>query len=147
MKKINLMLLIIIVILCSCDKTEYKLNKIYGKYTLKTYTVNGIDSTNLCNDSIGNSFEFFYDEDHDSKGLYIGGASIYNHYGLFYIVVWELSENGKMIKIESIQTNNIGTGPFGSGKKSEWTIQALTKKKFYIKTNYNGNEYYLELLK
>lgn len=147
MKKIILILIVITTVVYGCNKTEYTLNRIYGQYSVKAYTVNDIDSTSLCLDSVGNSFEFFYDEDHNSKGLWINGSSKYNYYGLFYIIVWELSDNNKMIKIKSISTNNVGTGPFGQDKMTNWDILTLTKTKLYIKTSYNNKDYYLKLLK
>ena len=145
MKKLIVILFTITTINIGCNKTKQTMEKIYGDYTVKKYAVNGIDSTSLCLDSVGSSFNFYFSEPSENNVLCIEGTSNYNNHGLFFIIVWELSENDKMIKIKSIQTNNIGTGPFGSGKISEWAIQALTKNKFHIMTNYNGKEYFIEL--
>ena len=65
MKKILLMMMVIVGIAGGCkkeDKTDSMLNKIYGYRTLKTYTVNGLDSLSTFKDSLGLQFIFSYDE-------------------------------------------------------------------------------------
>jgi len=60
MKKVILILVTICSFLCACNKTEQALIKIYGTYTIKTYTVDDADSLSLYLDKLGPKFHFYF---------------------------------------------------------------------------------------
>jgi len=145
MKKILLVLIAITLIISGCEKYEYNstMKKICGGYTLKTYTVNGMDSLSSYKDSLGTDFIFYYDETEDGyyhriegdrpdgKQVYVGSK-------------WGLYNNRNVLGIYE-SNGYIGIGPFGRGKVSNWVILNLTKEELKMKSNYNGKEYMIEL--
>jgi hypothetical protein len=141
MKKIILFLIIIIAITCGCEK--YTLNKIYGFYTLSTYTVNGIDSLNLYKDSLGSDFHFFYNDVYYNNEFTITGFRNDNN-NVPVVCKWELINNNKTLKILT-STGCIGTGPIGRDKHQEWSILKLRQSYIKLKTNYNEKVYLIEL--
>lgn len=143
MKKVIWMLIAIACVLNGCDKYEQTLKKIYGQYKLKSYTVNGIDSLNLYNDSLGLDFKFYYDEINSLNGLLISGLrkdGNENHLNC----QWALINDNTILKIMAAY-GAIGTGPFGYMKTPEWEIISLPGKEFSLKTLYEGKEFYIEL--
>lgn len=145
MKKIILFLIVIVAVASSCKKSEYEqtLKKIYGEYTLKTYTVNGVDSLSLFRDSLGTNFDFYRDDVNSFNVLKIDGPTTSAKYGDL-TCRWKLVNN-KTLSIY-ISGGAFGTGPFGRDKTPEWEILILfNNNKIWMKTNYNGKEYLIEL--
>jgi hypothetical protein len=144
MKKIILILIVLTAILSGCNKNDQMLKKIYGDYTLKTYTVDGVDSLSLYNDSLGLSFYFFYEDVYEHNVCEMVSPRKDGKWSNLYCK-WTLKNNYKTFSIyESIGTTT-GTGPFGDGKLSDWEILRLSRKEFKMKTIYNGKEYQIEL--
>ena len=145
MKKTILILIAIATIICSCNKTEQTLKKIYGKYEISQYTVNGIDSLSLFNDSLNNKLYFFYDNSSDP--CYVLKIEGYNSSGIFKVLTccWRLINNNNIIQVYKT-AGSIGTGPFGFNRTPEFEILNLTRKELKMKTVYNNKEY-LVLLK
>ena len=142
MKKIILYLFILVAITCGCNKYDQSLKKIYDFNKLKTYTVNGVDSLNLINDSLGLNFSFYYFDDVDAFFV----LSIKRNTGGYDLQCrWSLLNDNKKFSIYEAY-GPIGTGPFGNGRKSEWDILKLSRKEFNLKTIYNNKEYYIELI-
>ncbi len=144
MKKIILILISIIAIASGCKKNT--LNKFYGVHTLRTYTVDDVDSIDYYFDSLGTSFQFYYNEvDYENIGVIYGerkdGRPTMVNWN------WELSNNNKYVQI-ICGGFSIGTGPFGVGKNNlEWHILEITKKNIKMETNYNNKVYMIELEK
>jgi len=149
-----IVLLGIITFLSSCQKYEdgpwisflSPLTRMYGKYYIITYNVNGVDSLNLYKDSLASEFDFHFDEVNSLNSLHIGGKRN-DGKTTFIMCGWGLTDKGKTLKIgRSFGISNcIGTGPFGDKKTSEWKILRLTNGDIKMKTNYNGKEYIVEL--
>lgn len=141
MKNNFLILIVLIAIMTGCEK--YTLNKIYGSYTLTSYTVDGVDSLSLYNDSLGLNFEFYYEDVNSSNVCFIDGNRSDNTY-THIVCVWELLDNNSKLQILTAY-GFIGTGPFGRDKIPEWEILRLTKNELKMKTLYNGKEYIVAL--
>ncbi len=108
MKKIILILIAIITITIGCSKYERTVKKIYGEYTLKTYTVNGIDSMSLYRDSLGLFFNFYNNDEYSSNVLFISGPrpdGKENH----IICTWRLINKYNFLKISTAYGSS-GTG-------------------------------------
>ena len=156
-KKIKITILILLVIagiIEGCKKYEdgplvsfrSAENRIFGKHTLIKYTVDGIDSLSLYNDSLGLSFNFNYDEVSKENICSIDGKRKDGKYGSLSWN-WKLANNNKILQ-QIYSIGSIGTGPFGKLKNNiEWEILRLTNKELKMKTNYNNKEYLIELIK
>jgi hypothetical protein len=144
MKKTILILVVLAaVVVGGCNKTKQTLNKIYGDYTLKSYTVNGVDSLSLYKDSLGINFRFYYEEENSINGLFIDGV-VPSGKDAHIVSSWGLINKNKVLQIYTTAGSN-GTGPFGNMITPEWEILTLTKKEFKMKTTYNNKEYEIEL--
>jgi hypothetical protein len=118
--------------------------RLYGNYTLKTYTVNGFDSLSLYNDSLSLSFSFFYDDvDYKNLCCIVGRRKDGNYSELYWS--WRLINGNEVLQIYRSVGIIVGTGPFGTDKFPEWKILLLTNKKVKMKTTYNEKEYLIEL--
>ncbi len=161
MKRGILYLIIFAGFLASCKKYEdgpfislrSPENRIIGRYKLYTYTVNGVDSINLFNDSLYNEFNFFdgkiygYDA---VNGCTIDGLR--NDSNIFHLSwVWKLDNDNKILKVTkaSVYAGNTywhsGTGPFVNNAECEWEILRLTNNEIKMKTNFKGKEYLIKL--
>jgi len=147
MKKVLLIFIVIGALVSGCDKYEQTLKKIYGQYTLKTYSVNGIDSLSLYQDSLGTSFRFYYDEVSNENICSISGIRNDGD-GTLVTWNWKLNYSNKILSQIFSAGFSIGIGPFGVGKNNiEWKIINLTKKEIKMSTNYNDKEYMVILNK
>jgi hypothetical protein len=144
MKKILLIIIVIVAIISGCDKTEKTLKKIYGNYTLITYTVNGADSLSLYHQILGKEFDLYYDDVNNYKVLTIDGSRADGQWGGHISCRWQLINHDKIISITASYGDK-GIGPFGENKTSDWEIVNLTDGKLSINTNYNGKKYYVDL--
>lgn len=153
MKKLILVLLVIIAITESCKKYDegpmFSLRSAYGRFSdvhvLTKYTVDGIDSLELYNDSLSLLFQFryHYDDNFKRQVCLIGSTRKDGQWSeLFW--GWNLIDNKKIFKVYS-SGGPSGTGPFGMNKLPEWEIIKLKLDDIKMKTNYNGKEYYIEL--
>jgi hypothetical protein len=147
MKKILIYLFLITAIASSCKKYEYNhtLKKIYGNYTVTSYTVDGIDSLSLFKDSLSTSFSFYWDETDSHCVLTIEGYTALGKY-IATVQTWNLMGDNKSLYLRASRDNVIGTGPFGEHKESTWTILELTKKLLRMKSLYNGKEYEISMV-
>jgi hypothetical protein len=143
MKKKLLLLNAIMIIACSCNKTKQTTKKIYGDYTLSTYTVNGVDSLCSYKDSLGVKYDFFYDDYQEDTFCKIYGVrndGIEKTFGWTWGLV-----NITTLKVFTAFGNIIGIGPFGKDITPTWEILNLTNNNLKLKTNYNNKEYFIEL--
>jgi len=140
-KKILLLFIVIAALVSGCEK--YTLNKIYGFYTLKSYTVDGVDSLSLYKDSLGTDFHFYYEDMNYANVLSIKGYRA-DHNSVSVICKWELVNNRKTLKIIT-SYGVIGTGPIGGNKNLEWSISKLRNHRLELKTTYNNKDYIIEL--
>ena len=145
MKKIILILIVIAAVAGGCIKSKYEktIEKICGDYTLKTYTVNGIDSLSLYKDSLGTDFNLYYFDDVDC--FYVLRISGIRKDGEFCMLDcrWRLTQDNKIFNIYKAY-GQYGTGPFGGNKISEWKILNLGAE-FKMITAYKGKVYLIEL--
>ncbi|HNW99613.1 MAG TPA: hypothetical protein PKK00_14500 [Bacteroidales bacterium] len=151
MKKLLIILIVITAITEGCKKYEegpcFSLRsakkRLYGTYTLTQYTVNGVDSLNLFNDSLGLSFNFYYSGQSENDVCVIDGL---RKDGVETDLTWqwELINKEKVLNIKTSYGIR-GTGPFGGNKKPEWNILKLKANNVKLKTNYNNKEYNIEL--
>ena len=146
MKKILIYLIVILAIASSCKKYKYNhtLKKIYGTYTVTSYTVNGIDSLSLFKDSLSTNFDFYYN---DYNNLYVleikGNTALGKH--ILIMHNWGLMGDNKTLNLHNGYNSKIGTGPFGGSKESTWTILELTKELLKMKSLYNGKDYEISM--
>lgn len=152
MKKIILILIAITAITEGCKKYEegscFSLrsakSKFKGIFTLKQYTINGIDSLDSYYDSLGLTFEFWHFEDNNAdvcimNGYRKDGAMADLYWG------WELINHNKIFKVLGTDGASNGIGVFKRNITPEWRIIKLKKDDIIMQTNFNGNEYYVEL--
>ncbi len=153
MKKIIFLLIIIAAVSEGCKKYpdgplisfRSAKNRLYGSYKLTQYTVDGIDSLNLFNDSIQAGLALAYD---NVDQINNGNITWYNGSGKYSTVYfeWELNNHNKNLQFTYAE-GSIGTGPFGINKTPNWTIKQLTNKETKWKINFDNKEYFIDLVK
>ena len=148
MKKIILFLIIIAGITAGCKKYpdgpmisfRSTLHRLYGYYNVKQYTINGVDSLSMLNDSIPCILRLWhdpYDEVNDCHATrYIGIGKGYD----FASTNWALSDNKKEISFSYDYT-------YTSSKNITWTILKLTNKETKWTVTNNGKIYIIDLIK
>ena len=150
MKKVILILAISASILNGCKYEDgpwvslrSAKNRLYGTYTLATYTVNGVDSLSLFNDSLDLHIKIYHEDVNDVERFDIYG---YRRDGQFCMLncKWELTDRNTILNIITA-IGAIGTGPIGTLKNPKWNILRLANKDLKMKTNYNNKEYLIEL--
>jgi len=153
MKKTFLTLLILTAVIDGCKKYEdgplISLRSAYARiqntFTLTQYTVNGVDSLSLYNDSLYNVFIFEWNEMDDVYDCRLYGPRKDGKLSVVYWY-WELSDKNKILDVTfSGGDCSAGTGPFGSLKKPKWQILRLTNKELKMKTDFNGKVYFVDL--
>ena len=154
MKKIILLLLITTAIVAGCKKypdgplisLRSAKKRLYGVYNITKYTVNGVDSLSLLNDSLGLSLALAYD---DVDNIYVGnmGGPRHDGKGMDFNFNWELVDLNATIKITQTFGFTIGTGAFGNVKTPSWTILKLSNKETEWKATYNGKDYFVDMIK
>jgi hypothetical protein len=119
--------------------------RIFGLYHLTEYTVDGVDSISLYNDSLSLVFDFYYNDVDAVNALAIsgsradgGGCNVYWH--------WHLSDDELQLIVDDAPGLSIGTGPFGKGRIGSWTLLRLKSKEIKMKTTYNNKEYQVLLV-
>ncbi|MFH0864639.1 MAG: hypothetical protein V1904_00485 [Bacteroidota bacterium] len=118
--------------------------RLYRGYTLEKYTVNGEDSLSLFYDSLGLTFQFFYnDVDYYDLCSLVDFRKDGGWSNLYWR--WRLIDSDTKLEVYSANGSTYGTGPFGIDKKPIWEILKFKNKKIWMKTTYNGKEYYIEL--
>jgi hypothetical protein len=160
MKKIILLLLVIAGIFEGCKKYEEgpwislrsAKKRLIGSYSVIQYTVNGIDSLELYNDSMYNRFDIIFDKNTNDFGYGIDG---YRSDGKHSSLVghWEFNDNKTNLIVSSSTCYSgfepyhysSGTGPFINNATPEWEIIRLTSKEVKMKTNFNSKEYLINL--
>lgn len=156
MKKIIFFIIVLAAIFEGCKKypdgplisLRTAKHRLYGTYTLTQYTVNGVDSLSLYNDSLSLNYTLGFDGLDDVNfctnfGLRTDGKEADVRYN------WDLSNNNKNISLNIPIGNSysMGTGPFGKNKTTNWEILRLTNKETKMQTTYNGKEYLIDLKK
>lgn len=152
MKKIILLFLILTAITEGCKKYDEgpllslrsAKKRVYGSYTLTQYTVNGVDSLSLFNDSLCNKLNFYFDTDWDLDVCNIYGKRKDGKISSLGWT-WELVNKNKILKVNNTVCSS-GTGPFISQAHPEWEILRLTNSELKMKTTYNSKEYLVDLL-
>lgn len=150
MKKILFFIFAFVTVVGACKKYEegplisFKSakNRVYGTYTLVSYTVNGQDSLNSYKDSLGINFEFYHNEFLNRDYLHI-----YEDFfeGVNVVMCkWAVLNKNMCLKFYD-SSGPIGIGPFGASKTTEWEILKLKNKDIKLKTEYNSKEYIIEL--
>jgi hypothetical protein len=119
-----------------CISFRKPINRLYGGYQIKEYTVDGVDSLTLLHDSIGLHIEFFTSEVDNFNVMEMNG----NNKGDL-IWLWSLSVDGLYLEVGNSGGHLIGTGPFGKNRNPTWKIIKLTNKKVKMRTTYNNKEY------
>ena len=123
-------------------------NRLFGNHTLIKYTVDGIDSLNSFNDSLGLNFYFLSTSNQGEYIWRINGQRKDGKDGTAYYKI-SFVDHKKVIQICEVG-HAMGAGPFGENVLSaswnwEWKILKLEKNDIRMKTNYNGKEYFIEL--
>ena len=155
MKKLILILIVLAAITEGCKKYpdgplisfRSAEKRLYGLYDLTIYTVNGVDSLNLYNDSLGGYIDFFYNDVDDVNVCQISRDRKDGIYTSLYWK-WQLINKNKTLTIIYSKGSDsfIGTGPFGEDKLPQWEILRLTDTEVNMKTNFNSKGYYIELI-
>lgn len=137
-----------------------KKHRLLGGWALKTFYVNGIDSTSYYNELFHGIF-FDYLKKHDSSGRLdkVGSRNYFSmHVNEGYIKGdWDFLDDHKKISLRFVDWGTDehgygsiaieGFGPFGTGKLSKWLIKKLTNDELTIVTIYSLINYEIELEK
>jgi hypothetical protein len=115
-------------------------DRVYGRYTLTKYTIDGADSLQQMKDRFGLNFHFFYNDYSEKDELAIDGPGISD----IFISVFELIENNKDIWVSDGTIIFTGKG-VSVCQDISFIILKLKNKSMHLKTLYNNKEYYLEL--
>ncbi|MBA4319098.1 MAG: hypothetical protein C0412_11925 [Flavobacterium sp.] len=157
MKRNVILALILLLLFASCKYEDGPLislrskeKRLLGEWGVVSLTVDGIDSTQLYNDSCGCGMRFYKDYNDDyfldissCKELYSGLA--YFHAKFSFI------EKNKCLKVITgdnggIPITFIPIGPVCPGKTTIWEIQRLTHKQFWFSCALYNKNYYFKLL-
>ena len=148
MKKtiLPILLVFLLVTLFSCKKKNYDttMQSIYGNYTLKSYTVDNLDSLSLYKNHLGTNISFYKDNADGLNYMKITGPKADSTFDTL-TVTWDLANKNDVIKTLS-GTGAIGTGPFGKDKNPEW-LYILLENEIQLGTTWKGKEYYADLKK
>ncbi len=144
MKKTILIILVLAAVVGGCDKTKRTYNKIYGEYTLISYTVNGIDSLSQYSDSLGSNFNFYRDPKETMNVCEIYGKRK-DGKETGFCWYWALNDNNKTLRQMLPFGWDYGIGVFQFDVNTDWEILELKKNNLKLKTTYNNKEYQIEL--
>lgn len=161
--QINILVTLVSLLLFGCKK--YPENTLILKrpfvlisahpWYLEQFTVNGSDSTNH-NSRVFVTGGLWFEEHPDSKLFkkYSDRIRIENDH--HYTGSWDLSSNKKEIRIKLLSDfngfTNDTTCPCYNylnifvvyNKELTWKIEKLSKKQFWLSTQYNGTDYYIK---
>jgi hypothetical protein len=119
--------------------------RVFGGYHITEYTVDGVDSLSLYNDSLCLNVDFYYNDVAAVNACAISGnrkdgagCNLYWH--------WHLSDDGLDLVVDDAPGLSIGTGPFGKGRICTWRILRLKAKEIKMKTTYSNKEYMVKMV-
>jgi hypothetical protein len=154
MKKTIFLLIALTLLFFSCKK-KYEdgpaislrsvTHRLYGVHQLTSYTVDGVESIESYNDSLGLTFTIEYSDYREETFFKIDGKRKDGKETALHFD-WMLLEKGTYISIYDTD-GDIGIGPFGLGKKPLWHILRLTDDELKMKTDFIGKEYVVFLEK
>ena len=156
MKKILIYLIVITAIASSCKKYEEgpcislrsPEKRLSGKYTIISYTVNGIDSLSLFNDSLSTNAQFVRYPDHLEISFTLNGNRKDGKYSYMGCSCNFDDKNSILLFWNCGSSESIGTGRFRDGLRDiSYKILKLTNKEVKLKTLYNNNEYVVAMEK
>jgi hypothetical protein len=144
---ITIFLFVLIALLSACKKYEenplinlrLKETRMKGKYTLASYFVNGVDSTNAVNTMIAavspnnEPYNLIFSVD-DNQGIFSG---------TFGGGEWEFRDH--KTKVWIFKPRGIYPTPMVFSKGLSWTITKLTDRHIHLQVDYNGSNYYVQL--
>ena len=155
MKKLKQITLLFIVIAfitsSSCKKypdgpllsLHSKEHRIVGTWIVDYYSINGYDSTSYLQSQLYYGKYIFYSKKSSTPNLFLFESNIYCTSGH-----WKFTNNKKDLSID--QTNGcsplpqFNTTPY-TASEVNWEIRRLTDADLWLKTNYNGKEYFMKL--
>jgi hypothetical protein len=146
MKKTILIFFVITTLVLGCKKTNYSYMKLLGNYKLSEYTVDGVDSLDMYQDSLGLDYYFYYDDMRGNFNCEISGTRNDGNETMLY---WRWMPNDKNDGIfvfgSYSQIINTGIGPFSKGKISVWVFSDVTDSEINMKTTFKDKEYIVDL--
>jgi hypothetical protein len=155
MKRLLLFLIVLAAIAEGCKKypdgpwlsLRTAEGRLYGTHTLTKYTVNGVDSLSLYEDSLSTSFYFSLSDNGKFDFCDMSGRRK-DGWVSELKWVWALEEHNKFLLVTQASGNYAGkmcTGPFGDNRCPEWQILKLYHDDIIMQTTYNGKQYLIEL--
>ena len=118
--------------------------RLYGTHTLTKYTVNGVDSLSLYQDSLCTSFNLYLNTDDGKNYCSMAGST---NKGLIIVFhwTWVLENKNTVLNVTSSVVGVSGTGLFKNNVCPEWQILKLYHDDVIMQTIYNGKQYLIEL--
>ncbi|NTW33499.1 MAG: hypothetical protein HGB12_12905 [Bacteroidetes bacterium] len=147
MKKAFLFLLILTGIIEGCkydDGPVFSLisarHRVYGRYILEKFTINGIDSLQQMQNRYGLNFYFYYEDTNE-----VDDMEIFDSGGNFkFITRYSLTNHNKIIRMN--YGSVLLTGSWVPNYQATgMTILKLTHDEIHMKTTFNDKEYLFEL--
>jgi hypothetical protein len=146
MKKTILILCVIVTLVSGCKKPKYSYIKLLGNYKLSEYTVDGVDSLNMCKDSLGLDYCFYLDKQRDHYICEISGTRNDGTETMLYWWWTSTAKNDGILVVSSTsRLINTGMGPFGYRKRPIWIFSDVTDTEIIMKTTVNNKEYMVDL--
>jgi hypothetical protein len=125
-------------------------SRLIGKWKVEEFLVDGVDSIQQYNDSMGGYIEFLRNNDPTTK--YSGHNSLFwdmqGHIGGYAYADWELKDNNRILEIHIAgygQTSQIKVGPLGFGLTHDWKIKRLTNRHIVLEAQFNNKTYQLSM--
>ena len=116
--------------------------RVAGSWKVESYIVNGNDSTDVINSRLPCEYIVRFSKPEKSSPGYCSISCTYPLVG-GGTGSWGFGENKTQLRIDG-PTNNPTSQAFPP-LGFTWNIQRLTNKEMWLKTNYAGNDYYIEL--
>jgi hypothetical protein len=150
--KLRITILLFLILYCIFPGCRYKDGplisfrtadrRLQGEFQAEVFEINGQEEMQIWNDSICDSSLYIYLTDVDNRVVIMANNSS-------IIGSYQLSSHKEVLSIHfgSEYSQYPGYGPFHWTKTSDWQILKLSNKKLWIKTTFEGNDYYIQLIK
>lgn len=121
-----------------------KKHRLVGEWEVDYFAINGYDSTSYVRSlPYFGKIGFYKTEDSHGRCTFSYFSNNYDYKTFGY---WEFKNNKNDIYIHQVSLNppiNFSIGPYGAGDAT-WDIMRLKDKELWLKSNYDGKEYFIK---
>lgn len=136
-----------------CISLYSKVHRVVGTWTVESFFINGVDSTNyLQQQPLFGTYSFSKESSGSSSTSFVynsngnKGSDTSRYYTAEGKWSFKANKNNLFIEVNfnSPANKHFNIGPFGS-TTCEWEIKRLKEKEMWLYALYNGREFYLKL--